>query len=185
MTHYMTHSQVWLDSSICLPWFSHVCDMTHSYVWLDTLYDAFMRVTWLIHMLATIHSHVQHYPFICAIWRIVRRIRKREYVNCDSTHPYVRHDSSTCATWLIHMCNMTHSHVQHDSFTCTTWHITWRIVWRVPASILRFELFPDQIFNSNNYIMYQKVHVRHDMQHMNVLWRTLINVIWRTFIPDL
>ena len=82
-----------------------------------------MRVTWLIHMLATIHSHVQHYPFICAISRIVRRIRKREYVNCDSTHPYVRHDSFTCATWLIHMCNMTHSHVQHDSFTCATWLI--------------------------------------------------------------
>ena len=37
MTHYITHSQVWLDSSIYLPWFIHVCDMTHSYVWLDTL----------------------------------------------------------------------------------------------------------------------------------------------------
>jgi len=34
---------------------------------------------------------------------------------CDMTHPYVRHDSSICATRLIHMCDTTHPYVQHDS----------------------------------------------------------------------
>ena len=42
---------------------------------------------------------------------------------CDMTHPCVRHDSFICATWLIHMCDMIHSYVRHDSFICPTWLI--------------------------------------------------------------
>ena len=33
------------------------------------------------------------------------------------THSYVRHDSFTCATWLIHMCDVTPSRVWHDPLT--------------------------------------------------------------------
>jgi len=36
------------------------------------------------------------------------------------THPCVRHDSSMCATWLIHVCDMTHPCVRHDSSICAT-----------------------------------------------------------------
>jgi len=39
------------------------------------------------------------------------------------THSHVRHDSSICAAWLIHVCNMTHSYVWHDSFRCAAWLI--------------------------------------------------------------
>jgi len=39
------------------------------------------------------------------------------------THSHVRHDSSTCETWLIYTWDMTYS---HDSFRCETWlnHMT-------------------------------------------------------------
>jgi len=33
---------------------------------------------------------------------------------------YMRHDSFTCATWLINTWDVTHSHVWHDSFICVT-----------------------------------------------------------------
>jgi len=40
---------------------SHVCDMTHSYVWHDSL----ISVPWHIHMRDMAHLHVWHDSFIC------------------------------------------------------------------------------------------------------------------------
>jgi len=78
------------------------CDMSHSCVW----HDAFMCVTWLIHVFDMTHSYVWHDSFICVRWLL-----------------HVWHDSYTCVTWLVHMCEMTYSYVWHDSFTCVTWLI--------------------------------------------------------------
>jgi len=39
---------------------------------------------------------------------------------CDTTHPYVWHDSSICVTRLIHMCDTTDPFVWHDSSICVT-----------------------------------------------------------------
>jgi len=38
-----------------------------------------------------------------------------EGVHLCSLLIYARHDSCTCATWLIYVCDMTHSYVWHDS----------------------------------------------------------------------
>jgi len=59
VTGMMSRSCVWLDAFICVTWIIHVNDMTHSYVWHDS--------------------------FICDVW----------------------HDSFI---WLIYMCDMTHSY---------------------------------------------------------------------------
>jgi len=72
----MTHSYVWHDAFICVTWRIHMCDMTHSYVW----HDSRKRVTTLIHM-------------------------------CDMTHSYVWHDSFICVTCLNYIRDMTHSHM--------------------------------------------------------------------------
>ena len=37
---------VWRDAFMCVTWRIHVCDMTHSYVW----HDAFICEIWLIHI---------------------------------------------------------------------------------------------------------------------------------------
>ena len=91
--------------------------------------DAFIGVTWIIHMGGRdscvrdmIHSYV---------------CETRVRVLVDALD--VCHDSFKLGTWLIHVCHMTHSHVEHDSFTrvchdsfscvchdssrCVTWHI--------------------------------------------------------------
>jgi len=52
--------------------------------------DAFIYVTWPIHMCHMTPSYVWHDSFIC-----------------DMTHSYMWHDSLIYVTWLIHMCHMT------------------------------------------------------------------------------
>jgi len=78
--------------------------MTHAYVW----HDAFICVTWLIHMCDMTH--------LCVTW---------------PTH--VWHDLFMCATWLIHMCDMTHACVWHDScirMTCTYLYVYHMCIYR-------------------------------------------------------
>ena len=89
-----THPCVWHDSSMCVTWLIHVCDMTHPCVW----HDSSMCVTWLIHVCDMTHPCVWHDSSMCATWLIHA---------CDMTHPCVRHDSSMRVTWLIHVCDMT------------------------------------------------------------------------------
>ena len=57
----MTHSYVYHDSLICVPWPIHMCDMTHWYVWHDSL----ICVPWLVDMCAVTHWYVCHDSFIC------------------------------------------------------------------------------------------------------------------------
>ena len=91
------------DAFICVTWLIHMRDMTHSYVW----HDAFICVTWRIHMCDMTHSYVWHDSFIFVTWLIHMR---------DMTHSYIWHDSFICVTCLMYMCDMTHSCVWHDSF---------------------------------------------------------------------
>jgi len=84
---------------VCVTWLIHMCDVTHSYVWHDSFmcvpWFIHICVTWLIHMCDVTHLHVWRDSFINETWPIHM---------CDMTHWYVRHDSLICVTWLIHMC---------------------------------------------------------------------------------
>jgi len=134
-----------------------MCDTTHSYV----RHDSFICVTWLLHTcditwygVALVSRIDKMIGLFCkrAPWK--RRYSSKETCHfidpTDRSHPiparghlYVWHDSSICATWLIHvrdttpmcditsylrllleaiyMCDMTHSYKWHDSFICVTW----------------------------------------------------------------
>jgi len=142
----VTHSYVWHDLFICIPWPMHMCDMTHPHVWHDSL--TFIRVTWLIYMFNLTHSHVWHNPSTPVKWLFhihtcdmtylyVRRITFIRVTwliptctwhthTCDMTHlhsyvcmtyQYLRRDPFICVTRPIHTCDMTHPHVWRDSFT--------------------------------------------------------------------
>jgi len=116
----MTHSYVWHDAFICVTWRIHMCDMTHSYVWQD----AFICVTWRIHM-------------------------------CDMTHSYVWHDAFICVTWRLHMCDMTHSYVWHDAFIRVISHVSLRVPWL----IWTYDMTHSHICNE----LYIRLTVLHDL----------------------
>jgi len=142
----LTHSCVWHDSSVCVRFLMHMCDMTricmchttHSYVSVTphvsllcgTLvcarHDSFTCVTCMCDMT---HSYVWHDSCICVRFLI--------HIHCtrgDGVADIVRwrdtwHDSFICVTWLIHMCamtrnymcHMTHSYVSCESFIYILW----------------------------------------------------------------
>jgi len=56
--YHVTHSYVWQNSHMCVPYLIHVRAMTHSFV------------PWLINMCAMTHSHVCHNSFMCVTWLI-------------------------------------------------------------------------------------------------------------------
>ena len=142
----MTHSYVWHDSFICVICLItqrhitrvYVC-ITRVYVWHDShishmssvTYDmthpcgrqAYMRVTYLIHLCSMPHSRLWHDSFTYATSLIHIR---------DMTHLHAWHDSFmcvtwlfTCATWLIHMCDVTCATwlIHMCDVTCATWLI--------------------------------------------------------------
>jgi len=141
-----THSYVWLDPFLCLPWLIHIwhdsgninmaqLHMTHSYVW----HDSFM---WPM-----THSHVCHdscrthtTPITSTLHGYARLIRMcgmthsymwRDSFISDTTHSTLRTDIETCKhmcdtthscdSWLIHMSTMTHSELTrlHEHQLCT------------------------------------------------------------------
>jgi len=96
----LCHTHEWVVSYI---WFPPI----HTYTYTNSSYirDAFLCVTWLIHMWDMTHSYVCTSPRWCT-WLIYM---------CDMTHSFV-----FCETWVIRMCDITHSFVWHDSFICVT-----------------------------------------------------------------
>ena len=107
------------------------------------------------------------------------------------THSYVRHDSSICATWLIHMCGMTHSYVcpysfisevwlidmcdmtqlylQHDSFICATWLIhtcdmTHSYVWHVACTCVTCRIRMCNMTRSSSHLTYTHT-LKHALTH--------------------
>jgi len=141
----MTHSCVWHDSSICVTWLIHMCDMTHSYECQDSSicdttqfpggrekkrhqcywymwHDSFIWVPWLINMCDT-----TQFPGS-------RQERDTSATDmCDMTHSYECHDSSICDTAQFpggreerdtsatDMCDMTLSYACHESCIFGTW----------------------------------------------------------------
>ena len=80
LTSEKTHQHVWRDSSTCVAWLIHMCDVTNPQVWRDTS----TGVTWLIHMCDVTHPYVWRDSSTCVTWLIHM---------CDVTHPHVWHDS--------------------------------------------------------------------------------------------
>ena len=99
----MTDSYVWHDSSMCVIWLVHMCDMTHPHM---------CDLTRLIHIYVT-----RHESSTC--------------VRHDSS-TYVWHDSST-QVWqdaciCVDMQSVIHTSHPHESFTCV-WHDSSTHVW--------------------------------------------------------
>jgi len=71
---HLTHSYVWYNSLMCVPWLSCTCvtcliyvdDMTHSQVW----HDLFICVIWLSHMCDMTHSYV---TWLIHVWQANQR----------------------------------------------------------------------------------------------------------------
>ena len=178
----MTHSYVWHDSSICVTWLTHMCDMTHPYVWHDSLID----VTRLIHMYDMTHSYVWHDSSICVTWLIHM---------CDMTHLYVWHDWSICANVFVRhvcgfgmfhwsllyvmqdsfvsskrACDMTHSYVWHDSSNFRKWTPQWMALLRKETwddSLLVFT--PQHTATHRNIPQHTATH-RNTPQHTATEW---------------
>jgi len=141
-----THAYVCHDSFICATWFMYVFDMTHSltHIHESSIYMIYVYVRydhslthshihdscissesyrWFMYMFDMTHSHSHIVPgvaFTDGIWLI---------------HMYEeRNDSSTCVTWLIHMCDMTHLYVRNNRATgsnhkCDMTHSYVWIMW--------------------------------------------------------
>jgi len=76
---------VWHDAFICVTWRIHMCDMTHSYVW----HDAFICVTWRIHMC----------DMTCA--KPETRIQSWSICRWTNSHSCVWHHSCISVIWLF------------------------------------------------------------------------------------
>jgi len=133
----MTHSHVWREAFTCATWPVHIgitvgdvgdVGIDVSLWLLHMWHNPFTRATRLIHMCDMTHSHnsftwhihtsAQALPSVL----LVLKYRYDSFI-CGTTNSSMRHDSFTCATWLIHTCDVTHSHVRHDSFISATWLI--------------------------------------------------------------
>jgi len=120
----VSHSHVQHDSLI---YYFCVYDVTRSYVQHDSpiqhRWHTFVTVTWfcvcvtwLIHMCDMTHSINTGSTYLRQSNGLV--CVKRLFDMWNTTHLYVRYDSFTYATWLIHMCNMTHSYFTGDIRLC-------------------------------------------------------------------
>ena len=140
-------SCVWRDSFMCVTWLVLVCDVTHS----------------------------------CVSWGKTR-MSCASYVTwilhmCDTTDPYVWHDSFICVTWLINVCDMTPVYVLHYSFLCVTWliHICHESRLEYPA----FHVWRD------SFTCVTRLSLMCDMTHSYVWHDSSICVTWLSSICDM
>jgi len=86
--HRQWHLLVWHDSSICVTWLIHMCDMT-----------LFICVTWLIHMCDMTYSYVWHDSFMCVTWHGIFTFNV----------PWLTYSHVICMSHVTRMkCAMTH-----------------------------------------------------------------------------
>jgi len=127
----MTHSYLWHDSLMCVPWLEANsspfrmpvmsqtrirCAMTHAYLWHVTNTNeschtfanaSFVCVRWLGDTCAMTHAYVWHDSLICGLrFPDSHEGRIRIY---DMTRGHVCHDSYMSVTCLVDTCAMTHS----------------------------------------------------------------------------
>jgi len=62
--HITCQSCVWHESSICVTWLMHMCNILHAH----ERNDSFICVTWRIHMCDMTHSYVWHDSCTRATW---------------------------------------------------------------------------------------------------------------------
>jgi len=111
----MTHSYVWRDSFICVPWPSHMCNTTHPYVWRGES----IRVIWLIHMCDMTHSagFSRMLTPSCSVWQqnhvfweCLHRVAHTVHRFAQHHLPYHRlaaygrqnHTFRECSHWVEH-----------------------------------------------------------------------------------
>jgi len=163
--HWKHHSNVRHDSITCATWLIHMCDMTHSHVWHDW-YPAQIELLVLNRSTESWDESHTYEWVITLIW-----ISRVAHVNalqcigstihtCDRTQSHDRHDSFTCATWLIQMCDMAHSHVWHD------WY---------PAQIELLVLNRSTIYMFNLCLS----SLQHTVTHCNTMQHTATHYIQR------
>ena len=128
----MTHSCVFDDLFICVPWLIRM----ERGMWTRERPCRFLCVTWLLHVCAMTYSYVCHdsficVPYVCALHFCVHDSMIRFellILTCDMTHSFI------CVLWLIHsyVCLMcvhyisvcvTQWYVSNHSFICMTWLI--------------------------------------------------------------
>ena len=116
---WMTHSDMYHDSFLHVPWLFLTCEwliqtctMTHfhmchdrSYMWMthsDMYHDSFLKVPWLIRTCATTHAYVRHDSFTA----------------CAHTYPHV---------WIPRVTRHTYgwvmAHVTHMNESCYIAHV--------------------------------------------------------------
>jgi len=114
----VTHSYVWRDAFICVTWLLHVCDMTHSYVWRDS----FIRVPFSewhhTHEWVIPHIWMSHITHTNESYYTYERVSRSHH-----SHSYTWHNSSMTVTRLIDDCDMTHSYARYALNVCVTWRI--------------------------------------------------------------
>jgi len=96
----LTHSCVWQDSFLCVPWLIRVCDKTHSYV----CHDSFVYVTMN-------EFSIQ----IC----LQRELDSNEWVMSHTWLSHGTHKNESCHTYEWVMCHIC-GHVTHVNGSCHT-----------------------------------------------------------------
>jgi len=195
---FATRSYVWLDSSTCVTWLIHKCDMPFEPVmrwsWL-------MCVTWLTHMCEAIHLRVRH---ACSCRYVAGGLTldvRDSFVSVsglirmrDMTHSHVWHVSFVFVTWLIRMCDMIHSYVWHDSFICVTWLIlmcgmTYSHVWLdsficVMCLIYTCDMAHSYVWHNLSTCVTWLIRMC-DMTHLYVWHDSFICVTWLIYMCDM
>ena len=119
----MVHIYGLYGTYLCVTWLVDVCGMTHLYLWHDsfrsdaayslqktkalTMWQAFVCVTWLIHMW---NDSVWQNSFIRVTWHIHtwHCIQMTKALEIFGIHSYL---INVCDMTHIRMCDMTHSYV--------------------------------------------------------------------------
>jgi len=130
-----THSYVWHDSFICVPWLIHMCAMTHSHVWMPHAtyeclmphmneschtYKWVMSQIWMNHVT---HEYVMSYIYASFV-----------YITCVCVFLHIQSPLRECrwmrsgAAWLPYYCAplvcasfTIMSHVTHINESCHTY----------------------------------------------------------------
>jgi len=124
-----THSCVWHDSFVCVPWLIHTCrhdsftrvDMTHAYV----RHDSCIRATWLIYICR--QDSFIFVPSPLCHPRTTSNTHSNTLSQRDGfpvCRPQCVHHGIPSLAWkklgVFIRVDMTHSRVRHGSFICVT-----------------------------------------------------------------